>query len=277
MEAYETSHTSSPDKQVKFKKNESDSDRLRSNCESSFGGTSSDSGSEKEKKLRRKFDIEYKTFSRSKSTSGLFKPKKEIFPVVREENNEEDQEVPELKDKEQEARKFHFLTEKIKNEGYDNIEETLLEHKPKKYTKSTKALSLMDPVIEVTELKEDIDFEELKIAPFKKLRLLTDFEEDKKIRNINTDTASLHIPLNNNYDYDEAIEEDNRENDIDVDKKKERKISSLKRVTDFIDRSDMIDELKSPRDIITEEIKEDPEHEENILDLDDIVTTKKCK
>lgn len=135
----------------------------------------------------------------------------------------------------------------------------------------------MDPVIEVTELKEDIDFEELKIAPFKKLRLLTDFEEDKKIRNVNTDTASLHIPMNNNYDYDEAIEEDNREDDIDLDKKKERKISSLKRVTDFIDRSDMIDEPKSPRDIITEEIKEDPEHEENLLDLDEIVTTTKRK
>ena len=271
----ETNYCNSPEKQVKFKKTESDSetDKRRTQYESNSFGTSSDgSESESSKKIRKKFDIDYKPFNRSKSTSGLPLRKKNMFPAVAEENNEEDHDLPEEKEKE----KFHLLNEKIKTGGYDYIEEILSENKIKKYTKSTKALSLMDPVVEASDIKDEIDFEGLKIAPFKKLKLLTDFEEDKKIK-ANTDTGSLYI-YNNTYDCDEAIAEDNREDDIEVVKdKKNRKYSSLKRVTDFIDKSDMIDEPKSARDIIIEEIKEDPEHEENILDLDEIITSSKCK
>ena len=74
----------------------------------------------------------------------------------------------------------------------------------------------MDPVVEASDIKDEIDFEGLKVAPFKKLKLLTDFEEDKKIK-ANTDTGSLYI-YNNTYDCDEAIAEDNREDDIEIDK-----------------------------------------------------------
>ena len=231
--------------------------------------TSSNNSSDKEHKLRKKFDIGYKPFVKCKSTSGLLTNKKPIFQSVVEEKFDEEE-------KDKQIEKFHMLNEKIQSEGFDNLEEIIIDHKkPKRFNKSNKALSLIDPVIE-SDMQDEIDFEGLKIAPFKKLKLLTDYEEDKKMK-INSDTGSLHVQ--HNVDIDDAIAEDTKENDVDEMIKPKKKNSSMKHITDFVDKSDMIDEPKSPRDIIVEEIKEDPENEDNQLleELDEIITEEKCK
>ena len=191
------------------------------------------------------------------------------YPIVNEEKDEGNDEKLDS-----DIKKLHFLNEQIQAEGFDNVEEHFIEHKPWKITKSSKALSVMDPVIEASDTKDEIDFEDLKIAPFKKLKLLTDNKEDRQIK-INTETAPLHIP-SNNLDYEEIIVEDNREDDVE-ETKCLRKCSSIKRIAEFIDKSDMIDEPKVVKDIIIEEIKEDPEQEENVLEVDEIIKSEKSK
>lgn len=256
---------------IKFKRILSDADKYNSTkTNDSTSNKSNDSESEKEKQLRRKYDIEFKQFSRSKSSSHIFKKQKLNYPSVKEENDEGNDEKID-----NDIKKLHFLNEQIQSEGFDNIEEHFLEHKPKKLTKSSKALSVMDPVIEASDTKDEIDFEDLKIAPFKKLKLVTDNKEDKQIKT-NTDTASLHIPLTTNLDYEEPIAEDNKEDEVE-ETKCLRKCSSIKRIAEFVDKSDMIDEPKAAKDIITEEIKEDSEHEENIVEVDEIMKSEKSK
>lgn len=214
--------------------------------------SSEDSENESCKKRKKRYDIEFHSYSRSKSTSSLYKNRSfsENCPVVREEIEETDA------NEDQNTIRFKQLNTMIQKEGYDQIEENLSEHRPKKYTKSTKALSLMDPVEEV---KEEIDFNSLKVAHFKKLKCLMDFEEDSKIRG---NTAMFHF--HNKYETEEAIEEDNRENEIEVTSKRKgyAHTHSIKKLTDFVDLSDMLAEQQCPQNIIEEAIKEDPEHEE---------------
>lgn len=245
--------TKSPTHQNKKFESDSEAEKIvKTQYDSASVISSSSDGTESEnsRRMKKRYDIEYHQYSRSKSTSSLFKKHSEKFPTVREEN-EEFESVLEDKDKEK-IRKLKFL---IQHEGYDPIEESYSE-KPRKFTKSTKALSLMDPVVEV---KEDIDFNQLRVAPFKKLKCLMDFEEDSKI---GVNPSSLHYN-SNRYEIDEAIAEDNLENEVEViAKKKKYYTHSLKKITEFVDLSDMIEEQNVPHNIIEEEIKEDPEHEE---------------
>jgi hypothetical protein len=260
---------SSPIKIQIIKRTDTDSERepnKKTQYDSTSLITSSSDESESSRQLKKRYDIDYHQFTRSKSTSFLFKHKASgAFPTVKEENPEEDIDNP---IEEKKKARFKQLNEAILDEGYDNIEELLSEHRPKKFTKSSKALSVMDPVVEV---KEDIDFNSLKIAPFKKLKCLMDFEEDSKFGG---HCPSLHY--SNRYNMDEAIEEDNHENDIEVEKNKKKKsyTDSMKRVAEFVDLSDKIEEQSAPKNIITEEIEEDAEHEEI---LEEIITNEKRK
>jgi len=262
--------TLSPNNKIKFKRILSDADRKsKAKTNDTSSNKSNDSGSEKEQQLRKKYDTEFKEFTRSKSSSHILKQQRLNYPSVNEEKDEGNDEKLDS-----DIKKLHFLNEQIQAEGFDNVEEHFIEHKPWKITKSSKALSVMDPVIEASDTKDEIDFEDLKIAPFKKLKLLTDNKEDRQIK-INTETAPLHIP-SNNLDYEEIIVEDNREDDVE-ETKCLRKCSSIKRIAEFIDKSDMIDEPKVVKDIIIEEIKEDPEQEENVLEVDEIIKSEKSK
>lgn len=265
----------SPQKTIKFKKAETDSEpeiTKKTQYDSTSLITTSSDESENSRMLRRKFEIEYPPFVRSKSTSLLFKHKykQDEFPVVKENPDEDNENLNDEKEKE----RFKKLNEAILEEGYDNVEEMLSEHRPKKFTKSTKTLYTMDPV---AEEKEDIDFNSLKIGPFKKLKCVMDFEEDSKI---GMSTMSLHhYYAMGGFDMNETIAEDNNENNEDkADKKKHRKsyTENLKREIDFVDLSDKIEEQVAPKNIITEEIKEDPEDEE-INPIEEIITNDKCK
>lgn len=228
--------------------------------------SSEDSENASSKRTKKRFDIEYKNYSRSKSTSNLyFKTRcfSESCPVVREEVEEIDGNDEEKTQK--------YLNKLTRKEGYYQIEENLSEPRTKKYTKSTKALSLMDPVVEV---KEEIDFSQLREAPFKKLKCLMDFEEDSKFKA----NPSLLYYHTNKYETEEAIEEDNRENEIEITSNKKRiryaHTNSLKKLAEFVDLSDMLVEQQGPHNIIEEAIKEDSEHEEQ---PEEKITNSKCK
>ena len=77
-------------------------------------------------------------------------------------------------------------------------------------------------------------------------------------------------------DGSQAIEEDNRENEIEVTSKRKgyAHTHSIKKLTDFVDLSDMLTEQQGPQNIIEEAIKEDPEHEEQ---PEEIISNSKCK
>lgn len=213
--------------------------------------TSSSEESEGGIRSKKKYENEFSSFKRSKSTSGLFKHKKSFFATVREEKPEDEDNETYTKNTE----RFKKINLMIQNEGYDNVEESYSEHKPKLLsTRSTKCLSLMDPVLEV---KEEIDFNQIKFQPFKKLKFIVDVEEDSKIKNFNQHQYSR-------FDVEEAIEEDNRENDIEQETKHRKyHTHNIKKIPDFVDKSEMIKQVE-PKMYITEEIKEDTEHEENI-------------
>lgn len=249
------------DKIVKFKIADNDSEPRKTTYDSASIISTSSEESESSRKMKRKFDIDYKNFNKSKSSSLLFNKHYVDFPIVTEEKVEDDLENL---DEERVKERFHYINERIQREGYDYIEEILSENRIKKVTKSTKTLSYMDTVIEV---KEDIDFNQLRDGPFKKYKCLLDVEEDSKIK---TSTGNLY--KNNKYNLEEAetIEEDNNENEIEIVNKKKYN----NKFTDFVDKSDMIDEQNAPKDIITEEIKEDSEDEDII---DNIVMNMKRK
>lgn len=233
----------------------------------SVSSSSQSRGSSEGKK--RRFDTDSYVFKRSKSSLRIrhnFTP----FPVVREEKQEE-----EYEHLSKESIKFKELNLKIMQEGYDNVEDSLMDNKPKLLTaRSTKCLSLMDPVMEV---KEEIDFNNIKFAPFKKLKFVVDCEEDARMGTLNN---QHHF---NRFDVDDAIEEDNRENDLENDfKYKKCKTMNIKKIPDFIDKSDQIQHHDSyhPKNNITEEIKEDKEDDEkdNIAEEKEIImhsTSKK--
>lgn len=227
--------------------------------------TDSSDDSDNLKRLRRKYDtdFEYNSYRRSKSIS-VFKKKNlqkeyDQFEVVTEEGQEDD-----LEEKNDSKDKFHKLNKMIQQEGYDNIEETYQELKPKlKHNKSTKCLSMMDPVLEV---KEEIDFNQIKQAPFKKLRVIKDNDEDIKL---NTNQHHTY-----RFEVDDAIEEDNTENEQEVDIKFKYHTTTLKKITQFLDKSDNMLEHKLSMNYITEEIKEEKEQEEIV---EEQVVHKNCK
>lgn len=229
---------------------EKDDTNKKNNNDSASIITSSSDESEG-RKMQRKYDIEYSSFKRSKSTSGLFKHQKSFFATVREEKLEDEDNDVDTKSTE----RFKKINLMIQNEGYDNVEESYSEHKPKLLsTRSTKCLSLMDPVLEV---KEEIDFNQIKFQPFKKLKFIVDNEEDTKIGN----NSNHHY---NRFDVEEAIEEDNRENDLELEiKHKKYHTHNIKKLPEFVDKSERIKQVETKM-YITEEIKEDTEHEENI-------------
>lgn len=256
---------------IKFKKIESDSEPefgRKTQYDSTSIITSSSEESDNSRLLHsmKKYDIDYHQYNRSKSTTGLYKHRTAgLFPVVREEKFEDEGEnVNDLLRSE----RFKKINHMILEEGYDNIEELLIDYRPKKLTKSTKNLSAMDSI---NEEKEDaIDFTTLAKSNFKKLKYISDFEEDSRIGNNHTS-----VYYSNKYNTDEVIEEDNKENDDDGEKKKKKSYTeNMKRVTEFVDKSDMIEENTAPKNYITEEIKEDPESEEY---NDDIINNDKCK
>ena len=248
--------------QMKFgKRIDYDSEDNRKNYGNDSNSIITNSSDESERIKRKKYDIEYQPFKRSKSTSGLFKHKKPIFPAVREERQEDEGEQ-EIDCKNSE--RFKKINLMIMQEGYDNVEESLSEHRPKILsTRSTKCLSLMDPVLEV---KEEIDFNQIKLAPFKKLKYIVDADEDVKIGN----TPNQHHFKG--FDVD-TIEEDNRENDAELEFKTKYHTHNIKKIPDFVDKSDMIKQVET-KHYITEEIKEDTEHEEQ---QEDIIHNPNCK
>ena len=128
----------------------------------------------------------------------------------------------------------------------------------------------MDPVLEV---KEEIDLNNLKFAPFKKLKFIHDVEEDNKIG-----SGSTPMNLHRFYIEDEAIEEDNRENDLDVDVKfKKYHTVNIKKFPESFDKSESFEKIENsnnPKNYITEEIKE--EYEE-IQDSNFIPHNTNCK
>lgn len=214
-----------------------------------------------QKKQRKTYDITFRPFERSKSTSIIRSKSVTSFPIVNEEKNEEDDGVcKEL----QKIRKIEFL---IQSEGLDKLEEGL-DYKHR-YTKSSKALSLMDTVEEVKEDK-DIDFTQLQ-GSFKKMRLVHDCQED------------LSIPQNNNSNFhnsrheleEDIIFEDNQENDVEAQPPIHRGSNkSLSKLEDFVDNTDKIEEHHQHGNIIEEEIKEVEETDDK---QEDEIIEKSCK
>ena len=261
----------STNRTIKFKKIETESEQdfnRKTQYDSNSMITTSSEGSDNSRALnsRKKYDIDYHKYNRSKSTSGIYKHKTSgLFPVVREEKFEDEgeNEIDLVK-----SERFKKLNNMILEEGYDNIEELLLEHRPKKITKSTKNLSAMDSINE--EKEDSIDFTTLGKSKFKKLKYISDFKEDSKFGK-----NSTNLYYSNRYNTEEIIEEDNKENDDDLEKNiKKSYTENIKRVTDFVDKSDMIEDNTAPKNYITEEIKEDPESEENV---EEIINNEKCK
>lgn len=210
--------------------------------------------SENSKRLKRKYEIDYKTFSKSSMSScGKFKRSisEQNFPVVVEEKNEEDNENL---FEEENMKKFHMLNEKIQNEGIDFVEEEIIDNnsRHRKYTKSNKTLIVMDPVKE----EEDVDLEFKCESAFKKIKCLMDYDEDSKIKNNNT--SNLYLHSGTKY-LDQTIEEDNDENEVEY-----VKIKPRNKFSDFIDKSEILKEIDQSyqKDIITEEIKEVPEQDD---------------
>lgn len=233
------------------RKNESDSeDNKKNTMATDSNSIITSSSDESDKMMKKKFEIDSKVFKRSKSTSGLFK-NKPLFPIVREEKSSEEEDT---EHENASTEKFKKLNLMIQQEGYDNIEEAL-DHKPRLLsTRSTKCLSLMDPVLEV---KEEIDFNQIKFAPFKKLKYMVDVEEDTKI--IGNTPNAHHF---NRFEVDDAIEEDNRENDLDTElKTRKYHTHNIKKIPEFFDKSEQIKQVET-KNYITEEITEDTEHEE---------------
>jgi len=203
-------------------------------------------------KKRRKYDIDYSGYKRSKSSLGIKKcfP----FPVVKEEKEEEADQESKYNEK------FKALNLKILKEGHDKSEEAYLDHRNKIMTtaRSTKCLSL-DPVLEE---KEEIDYNQNKFPHFKKLKFVVDAEED--IRFGVSSANHHHYNLGN---IDDAIEEDNRENDLELEYKRNKYHTlNIKKIPDFIygsegnksgiveSKSYIIEEIKEEFDEVLDEI-----------------------
>lgn len=216
----------------------------RISCQSS----SSEESDCLKKGIKKGYDLKYNSYKRSKSTSDFNKSRKKItFTTVKEEKEDD------LEDNYVDKEKFKKLNLMIQNEGYDNVEESLSEHKPKNLkTRSNKCLSLMDPVIEV---KEEIDFNQIKDKPFKKFKVITDVKEDSSIGN-----AGI-LSYSKSRECDDAIEEDNRENELEIEFKPKYHTTNLNKIPHLIDNFEL-KEQKLNKNWITEEIKEDTEHEE---------------
>lgn len=216
----------------------------RISCQSS----SSEESDCLKKGIKKGYDLKYNSYKRSKSTSDFNKSRKKItFTTVKEEKEDD------LEDNYVDKEKFKKLNLMIQNEGYDNVEESLSEHKPKNLkTRSNKCLSLMDPVIEV---KEEIDFNQIKDKPFKKFKVITDVKEDSSIGN-----AGI-LSYSKSRECDDAIEEDNRENELEIEFKPKYHTTNLHKIPHLIDNFEL-KEQKLNKNWITEEIKEDTEHEE---------------
>lgn len=205
------------------------------------------------KGIKKGYELKYNSYKRSKSTSDFNKSRKKvIFSTVKEEKEDE------IEDNFVEKEKFKKLNLLIQNEGYDNVEESLSEHKPKNLkTRSNKCLSLMDPVIEV---KEEIDFNQIKDKPFKKFKVITDVKEDSSFGNVGI------LSYSKSRECDDAIEEDNRENELEIEFKPKYHTTNLNKIPHLIDNFEH-KEQKLIKNWITEEIKEDNEHEELNEDL----------
>lgn len=214
-----------------------------------------------QKKNKKTYDIAFRPFERSKSTSIIRSKSISSFPIVDEEKNEEDDG---LCKEVQKIRKLEFL---IQSEGYDKMEEGL-DFKPR-YTKSSKALSLMDTVEEVKEEK-DIDLTQLK-GSFTKMKLVYDCQEDIPTHyNIN---PNFH---NSRHDIEEdIIFEDNLENEVDAQPPHYKGSNkSLSKLEEFVDNTEKIDEHHQHGNIIEEEIKEVEETEDK---QEDEIIEKTCK
>ena len=200
-------------------------------------------------------------FKRSKS-SKYKKPKSnsafQPFAVVKEEKYEDDLELNKIT-----KPKF----KKMFTEMYDNLEDGLLIDNLSRYNprnaKLTKSLSLMAQYGAVVEVKEEIDFNHIRMKPFAKFQISDNFIKDDNKKN---STANLRH-MNYELEEEQRIEEDiNMEDEQEVVIEK-RKTKSISRIQKSLPKSDLIEELdeeKNPnqlniKNIITEEIKEMPD------------------
>jgi len=198
----------------------------------------------------RKFDTEfrdnYKSFSkRSRSTKASKTNYKKTFTfdTVEEEKIEEEFEV--IKNPVAKFKKFF-------TELHDNLEDSFIDSEKKKRSKkSARCLSMMDPVVEV---KEDIDFNHIRMAPFNQK---IDVDDDRKIH------SSLR--LTRNYDTEEAILEDKMENEPEIVVKKIKRwtvgFTKINDEYEFYDKTEKIEDHVHTGNIIIDTIKEDPIHE----------------
>lgn len=207
--------------------------------------SSGDESENSNDRLNRRYDIDFEDFRsnrhKSKSTKSVKSRLKKsfTFDTVAEEKIEDDTEliksttVPRLK--------------KIFKEMYDNLEDSLICSEKKKRKKITKCLSMMDPVVEE---KEDIDFNHIRDSSFYKLEI----DEEVKIQ------PSFY--LQKDFLLQETIEEDYMENEPDIEPKRFARIKS-----EFIDRTERIDEYNPHGSIITDTIKEEPIHEDETNEI----------
>jgi len=213
--------------------------------------TSSSDESENNSIKGKKINKKYNNYSKRKSKSiSENKRSSGNFHVVKEEKNEDEMDIN------SETRNIlHNLGNKLKEEIHDNVVESYLDKRFRCMSLSTKCFKFMDPVDPVIEEKEEIDNYK-QTAPFKKLKFVHDIDEDNKIK-FHSNSLIMH-----NYEWCEAIEEDYREDDIDNAERKKKKKKS--KFPDFIDKSDINEELykNKEKNYITEEIKE--ELEDNI-------------
>lgn len=210
-------------------------------------------------KHRNTYNIAFHPTDRSKSYSINRSKSVTSFSTVNEEKNEED-------DSEiQKLRKLEFL---IQSEGYDKTERGL-DSKPR-YTRSNKAISLMDIVEEVKEDKDnDITHPQ---SSFQKKKIVHDYKDELSIQqNTNSHFHNSKHELEQN-----TIVEDNNENEVEVQPihfKGSNK--SLPKIEDFIDNTDRIDEHHQHGNIIKEEIKEVEEIEDK--QIEEEIIEKSCK